>query len=114
MKNARQMASLVGESLGIDPSLVLVASTGVIGQQLPMNKISNGIRLAAPALEPDGGHDAALAIMTTDTVPKEIAAEFEVGGKTARIGGMTKGAGMIAPNLATMLAFSGDRCQHCQ
>ena len=105
MKNARQMASLVGESLGIDPSLVLVASTGVIGQQLPMDKISNGIRLAAPALEPDGGHDAALAIMTTDTVPKEIAAEFEVGGKTARIGGMTKGAGMIAPNLATMLAF---------
>ncbi len=105
MKNARQMASLVGESLGIDPSLVLVASTGVIGQQLPMDKISYGIRLAAPALEPDGGHDAALAIMTTDTVPKEIAAEFEVGGKTARIGGMTKGAGMIAPNLATMLAF---------
>ncbi len=105
MKNARQMASLVGESLGIDPSLVLVASTGVIGQQLPMDKISNGIRLAAPALEPDGGHDAALAIMTTDTIPKEIAAEFEVGGKTARIGGMTKGAGMIAPNLATMLAF---------
>lgn len=105
MKNARQMASLVGESLGIDPSLVLVASTGVIGQQMPMDKISNGIRLAAPALEPDGGHDAALAIMTTDTVPKEIAAEFEVGGKIARIGGMTKGAGMIAPNLATMLAF---------
>lgn len=105
MQNARQMASLVGESLGIDPSLVLVASTGVIGQQLPMDKISHGIRLAAPALEPDGGHDAALAIMTTDTVPKEIAVEFEVGGKTARIGGMTKGAGMIAPNLATMLAF---------
>lgn len=105
MKNARQMASLVGEALGIDPSLVLVASTGVIGQQLPMDKISNGIRLAGPALESDGGHDAALAIMTTDTVPKEIAVEFEVGGKTARIGGMTKGAGMIAPNLATMLAF---------
>lgn len=105
MENARQMASLVGESLGIDPSLVLVASTGVIGQQLPMDKISHGIRLAAPALEPDGGHDAALAIMTTDTIPKEIAVEFEVGGKTARIGGMTKGAGMIAPNLATMLAF---------
>ncbi len=105
MKNARQMASLVGAALGIDPSLVLVASTGVIGQQLPMDKISNGIRLAAPALDPDGGHDAALAIMTTDTVPKEIAVEFEIGGKTARIGGMTKGAGMIAPNLATMLAF---------
>ena len=105
MQNARQMASLVGEALGIDPSLVLVASTGVIGQQLPMDLITNGIRLAAPALDPDGGHDAALAIMTTDTVPKEIAVEFEIGGKTARIGGMTKGAGMIAPNMATMLAF---------
>ena len=78
MQNARQMASLVGEALGIDPSLVLVASTGVIGQQLPMDTITHGIRLAAPALDPDGGHDAALAIMTTDTVPKEIAVEFEV------------------------------------
>ena len=105
MKNAREMASLVGEALGIDSNLVLVASTGVIGQQLPMDTISHGIRLAAPALETNGGHDAALAIMTTDTVPKEIAVEFEIGGKTARIGGMTKGAGMIAPNLATMLAF---------
>ena len=105
MKNARQMASLVGATLGINPSLVLMASTGVIGQQLPMDKITSGIRLAAEALEPDGGHDAALAIMTTDTVSKEIAVEFEIGGKIARIGGMTKGAGMIAPNLATMLAF---------
>ena len=105
MKNARRMASLVGEALGIDPSLVLVASTGVIGQQLPMDKITHGIRLAAQALKPDGGPDATLAIMTTDTVPKEVAVEFEVGGKTARLGGMTKGAGMIAPNVATMLAF---------
>ena len=105
MKNAREMASLVGEALDIDSNLVLVASTGVIGQQLPMDTISHGIRLAASALETNGGHDAALAIMTTDTVPKEIAVEFAVGGKTARIGGMTKGAGMIAPNLATMLAF---------
>ena len=105
LANAQRMTSLVGEALGIDPSLVLVASTGVIGQQLPMDKITNGIHLAAAALESDGGHDAALAIMTTDTVPKEIAVEVEIGGKTARIGGMTKGAGMIAPNLATMLAF---------
>ena len=105
LANAQRMTSLVGEALGIDPSLVLVASTGVIGQQLPMDIITNGIHLAADALEPDGGHDAALAIMTTDTVPKEIAVEVEIGGKAARIGGMTKGAGMIAPNLATMLAF---------
>ena len=103
--NARQMTSLAGEALGIEPSLVLVASTGVIGEQLPMDKIANGIRLAAEALRSDGGHDAALAIMTTDTVSKEIAAEVEIGGKKVRIGGMTKGAGMIAPNLATMLAF---------
>ena len=105
MENARRMASLVGEALGIDPSLVLVASTGVIGQQLPMDKITHGIHLAAEALQPDGGHDAARAIMTTDTVPKEVAVEVEVGGQTVRIGGMTKGAGMIAPNVATMLAF---------
>ena len=103
--NARQMTSLAGEALGIEPSLVLVASTGVIGEQLPMDKIANGIRLTAEALRSDGGHDAALAIMTTDTVSKEIAAELEIGGKKVRIGGMTKGAGMIAPNLATMLAF---------
>ena len=105
LTNARQMTSLAGEALGINPSLMLVASTGVIGQQLPMDKIAHGIRLAADALQPDSGHDAALAIMTTDTVPKEIAVEVEIGGKTVRIGGMTKGAGMIAPNMATMLAF---------
>ena len=105
LTNARQMTSLAGEALSVEPSHVLVASTGVIGEQLPMDKIAHGIRLAAEALRSDGGHDAALAIMTTDTVPKEIAAEVEIGGKKVRIGGMTKGAGMIAPNLATMLAF---------
>ncbi len=105
LANAYQMTSLVGEALDIDPRLVLVAQTGVIGQQLPMAKIAHGIRLVTNALHPDGGHDAALAIMTTDTVPKEIAVEMEVGGATVKIGGMTKGAGMIAPNMATMLAF---------
>ena len=105
LANARRMTSLAGEVLGIDPNLVLVASTGVIGEQLPMDKIDHGIRLAAETLRLDGGHDAALAIMTTDTVPKELAVEIEIAGKKVRIGGMTKGAGMIAPNLATMLAF---------
>ncbi|MDE0187125.1 MAG: bifunctional glutamate N-acetyltransferase/amino-acid acetyltransferase ArgJ [Candidatus Poribacteria bacterium] len=105
LANARQMTALTGIALGIDPSLVLVASTGVIGVQLPMDKIDNGIRLAAGTLRPDNGHDAALAIMTTDTVPKEFAVEIEIAGKKARIGGMTKGAGMIAPHLATMLGF---------
>jgi glutamate N-acetyltransferase/amino-acid N-acetyltransferase len=105
LADARQMASLAGQALGIPSHNVLVASTGVIGQRLPMDKIAHGIRLAADALRADGGHDAALAIMTTDTVPKEIAIQLEIGGKTVTIGGMTKGAGMIAPNMATMLAF---------
>ena len=105
LKNARRMAILVGEKLDLDPRRVLVSSTGVIGVQLPMGAITQGIQRAADALCEDGGHDAAEAIMTTDTVPKEVAVEVEVGGHTVRIGGMTKGAGMIAPNMATMLAF---------
>ena len=105
LNNARKMADLVAEKLEVDPKNVLVSSTGVIGVQLPMHAIMRGIDLAADALCEDGGHDAAQAIMTTDTVPKEVAVEVEVGGHTVRIGGMTKGAGMIAPNMATMLAF---------
>ena len=105
LNNARRMAILVGEKLEIDPRLVLVSSTGVIGVQLPMGAITQGIQRATDALSEDGGHDAAEAIMTTDTVPKEAAVEIEVGGEKIRIGGMTKGAGMIAPNMATMLAF---------
>jgi glutamate N-acetyltransferase/amino-acid N-acetyltransferase len=105
LTDARKMAALTGEALGIDPKLVLVASTGVIGQRLPMDKIARGIRLAANDLSADGGPDAAQAIMTTDTVPKEVAVELEIDGGPVRIGGMAKGAGMIAPNMATMLAF---------
>ncbi len=105
LNNARRMAILVGEKLNIDSRLVLVSSTGVIGVQLPMGAITQGIQRATDALSEDGGHDAAEAIMTTDTVPKEAAVEMEVGGEKIRIGGMTKGAGMIAPNMATMLAF---------
>ena len=105
LDNARKMAALVGDRLNVNPKNVLVSSTGVIGVQLPMNAIIRGIERAAGTLHEDGGHDAAQAIMTTDTVPKEVAAEIEIGGHTVRIGGMTKGAGMIAPNMATMLAF---------
>ena len=105
LDNARKMAALVGEQLNVEPENVLVSSTGVIGVQLPMDAIEKGIQRAAATLRNDGGHDAAQAIMTTDTVPKEVAVEVEVGGQTVRIGGMTKGAGMIAPNMATMLAF---------
>ena len=105
LDNARKMAALVGEQLDIEPQNVLVSSTGVIGVQLPMDAITKGIERAADTLCEDGGHDAAQAIMTTDTVPKEIAVEIEVGGEKVKIGGMTKGSGMIAPNMATMLAF---------
>ena len=105
LDNARKMAALVGEQLDIEPQNVLVSSTGVIGVQLPMDVITKGIERAADTLREDGGHDAAQAIMTTDTVPKEIAVEIEVGGEKVKIGGMTKGSGMIAPNMATMLAF---------
>ena len=105
LDNAREMASLVGDQLDIEPQNVLVSSTGVIGVQLPMDAIRKGIERAADTLREDGGHDVAQAIMTTDTVPKEIAVEIEVGGEKVKIGGMTKGSGMIAPNMATMLAF---------
>ena len=105
MTNAYRMAALTAEQLGIDASLVLVSSTGVIGQQLPMDKIEKGIQIALNALGTEGGADAAKAIMTTDTHPKSVAVELEIDGKPVRIGGIAKGAGMIAPNMATMLSF---------
>ena len=105
MANARQMATATAEQLGIDANLVLVSSTGVIGQQLPMDTIKNGIQAAASALSTEGGADAAEAIMTTDTHPKSVAVEIEIGGTPVRIGGIAKGSGMIAPNMATMLSY---------
>ena len=105
MANARRMASATGEQLGIDADLVLVSSTGVIGQQLPMDKIENGIQAAANALSTEGGSDAAEGIMTTDTHPKSVAVEVEIDGVPVRIGGIAKGSGMIAPNMATMLSY---------
>jgi glutamate N-acetyltransferase/amino-acid N-acetyltransferase len=82
-----------------------VCSTGTIGKPLPLDKIKPGIQAAAAALSDAGGDDAAHAIMTTDTVAKQVAVQLSIDGKTVRIGGMTKGAGMIEPNMATMLAF---------
>ncbi len=105
MANAQRMASLTAEQLGITGNLVLVSSTGVIGQQLPMDKIENGIHIAASALSTEGGSDAAEAIMTTDTHPKAVAVEVEIEGAPVRIGGIAKGSGMIAPNMATMLSY---------
>ena len=111
MANAREVARLAGEALGVDAEQVLSCSTGRIGIQLPMEKIANGIKLAASSKTSAGGHSAALAIMTTDTRPKECAVSFVVDGKKVPVGGMTKGAGMIAPHMypavphATMLCF---------
>lgn len=107
MQYCEEMARATAEALHIKKEQVLVASTGVIGAQLPMDKIVNGIGMLAPTLDEtqEGGHMAAQAIMTTDTIPKEIAYEFEIGGKTCKIGGMCKGSGMIHPNMCTMLGF---------
>ena len=105
MANARWMAAATAEQLGIDANLVCVSSTGVIGQQLPMDKVESGIQIAASALSTEGGSDAAEAIMTTDTHPKSVAVEIEIGGISVRIGGIAKGSGMIAPNMATMLSY---------
>jgi glutamate N-acetyltransferase/amino-acid N-acetyltransferase len=105
LEDAREMARLAGQALGIDPSLVLCASTGVIGQRLPMDRIRE--HLPRVQVRADGGHEAAAAIMTTDRVPKEAAVSLEIGGHEVRIGAMTKGVGMIYPNMATMLAFIG-------
>ena len=100
-------AAKAAEVLGIQKDAVLVASTGAIGMQLKMDRIEAGIDMLAPALDGsiDAGHLAAKAIMTTDTVPKEVAVTFEIGGKKVTMGGMCKGSGMIHPNMCTMLGF---------
>ena len=100
-------AQAAAEALGVSEDGVLVASTGVIGMQLPMDRLTAGIRMMAPLLSDtlESGTEAAKAIMTTDTEKKEVAVEFEAGGKTVTIGGMCKGSGMIHPNMCTMLAF---------
>jgi glutamate N-acetyltransferase / amino-acid N-acetyltransferase len=105
MADAREMAAVTAQHLGCRPEEVLVASTGVIGVRLPMDRVRSGIQGAVAALSATGGGEAARAIMTTDTKPKEIAVDADLSSGTARIGGMAKGAGMIAPRMATMLAF---------
>ena len=102
---AEKMCALTGEALGIPAQDVLVASTGVIGQRLDVTPIAGALPALAAGLSADGYDDAAAAIMTTDTVPKQAAVEFTLGGKTCRLGGMAKGSGMIHPNMATMLVF---------
>lgn len=107
MAYCRQTSEAAAKALNVDPASVAVASTGVIGMQMPMDKIIHGIDLLKEARGStlEHGHIAARSIMTTDTKPKEIAFQFEIGGKIATVGGMCKGSGMIHPNMGTMLCF---------
>jgi glutamate N-acetyltransferase/amino-acid N-acetyltransferase len=102
---AEQMSDELAHALNISANDVVVASTGVIGQPLNITPIKEGIPSLVAGLSKDGGEAAAEGIMTTDTVKKEIAVEFTVGGKVCRMGGIAKGSGMIHPNMATMLVF---------
>lgn len=104
-KTAYKMACLAGNALGVKPEDVAVCSTGVIGSQLPVEKIEAKISELAEGLSKKGHEEARIAIMTTDTKYKECAVEFELGGKTCRMGTMCKGSGMIHINLGTMLSF---------
>ncbi|MDO5291343.1 MAG: bifunctional glutamate N-acetyltransferase/amino-acid acetyltransferase ArgJ [bacterium] len=100
------MAAAAAEALGIPTEYVLTASTGVIGVQLPVDRITAGAKALGGKLDAslEAGHNAAKSIMTTDTYPKEAAVEFEIGGKVITLGGMSKGSGMIHPDMATMLS----------
>ena len=102
---AEKMSALIADELKISADDIVVASTGVIGQPLNIEPIAKGIPALAASLSEDGSDMAAEGIMTTDTVKKEIAVEFEIGGKICRIGGIAKGSGMIHPDMATMLVF---------
>lgn len=103
----RETAEAAADALEISPQSVLICSTGVIGMQLPMEKMTEGVRMLAKAIKPgeEAGTDAAKAIMTTDTRNKQVAVKVTIGGKEVTIGGMCKGSGMIHPNMCTMLAF---------
>lgn len=102
---AEKSCALAAQVLGIKPEEVIVASTGVIGERLSIQPFEEHMQELAEGLSRDGNHKAVNAIMTTDTVPKQVAVEFEMNGKTCRLGGMAKGSGMIHPNMATTLNF---------
>lgn len=105
VEKAEKMCSLAADALGVDSNDVIVASTGVIGQILPIEPIEKGVAMMKGNLSKEGGTDAAEAIMTTDTVKKEMAMEMTLGGKTVTVGGIAKGSGMIHINMGTMLSF---------
>ncbi|MBR2988533.1 MAG: bifunctional ornithine acetyltransferase/N-acetylglutamate synthase, partial [Clostridia bacterium] len=102
---AEETSTILANALGVNANDIIVASTGVIGQPLNIEPIKNGIPALIDGLSENGGAYCAEAIMTTDTVKKEVAVEFTLGGKVCRIGGIAKGSGMIHPNMATMLVF---------
>jgi glutamate N-acetyltransferase / amino-acid N-acetyltransferase len=104
LEDARGMQALAAAELGLEPGEVAVASTGVIGKHLPMDRVETGIKEAAASLSDDGSPFAE-AILTTDTRTKEAVATMEIGGEVVTVGGVAKGSGMIHPNMATMLAF---------
>jgi glutamate N-acetyltransferase / amino-acid N-acetyltransferase len=105
MFDAKAMQEITGELLDIEPESIFVCSTGVIGHFLPMDKVKAGIAGAVQRISVEEGESAALAIQTTDTFIKKVAYEFEIGGKKSIIAGIAKGAGMIHPNMATMLTY---------
>lgn len=105
VEKAEKMCELAAKECGLAPTDFIVASTGVIGQTLPIEPIQNGMPELCKNISYDGNTAAVEAIMTTDTQPKEVAVEFEIGGKKCVIGGMLKGSGMIHPNMATTLSF---------
>ncbi len=107
MEICEKTAEAVSEKLGIDKSSVLIGSTGVIGMQMPLDRITHGVEMLSDKLlgTIEAGHEAARAIMTTDTMPKEVAVEIEINGTPVIVGGMSKGSGMIHPNMCTMLGY---------
>jgi len=105
LRDAAEMGRMAAAALGIPDSLVLVSSTGIIGERVPLELIERALPDLAERISPQGAGEAARAIMTTDSRPKYGAVEFEIDGRLCRIGGIAKGAGMIEPHMATMLAF---------
>ncbi len=110
VEKAEKMCQFAAEALHLKPEDIIVASTGVIGQPLPIEPIQNGVPELAKGLNHKGNTEAVHAIMTTDTQPKEVAVVFEIDGKKCRLGGMLKGSGMIHPNMATTLTFLTTDC----
>lgn len=110
VEKAQMMCDIASEALNVSSKDVIVASTGVIGMTLDVTPIANSAKALAAQMSENGGHDAAEAIMTTDTMPKEVAVEINLGGKAVALGACCKGSGMIHPNMATMLCFMTTDC----